>query len=86
MRKPTEFANEHIKGAENLSLDDLNDHMTEISRIEPVYVHCAGGYRSMVANSILKARGFDNVVNVAGGLAAIRQVDIPVVTELPANH
>lgn len=86
VRKPTEFANEHIKGAENLSLDDLNDHMTEISRTEPVYVHCAGGYRSMVANSILKARGFDNVVNVAGGLAAIRQVDIPVVTELPANH
>ena len=40
----------------------------------------------MVANSILKARGFDNVVNVAGGLTAIRNVDVPVVTELPTNH
>jgi len=86
VRKPAEFAGEHVKGAENLTLDNLNDHMAEISRTEPVYVHCAGGYRSMVANSILKARGFDNVVNVAGGMAAIRQVDVPVVTELPTNH
>ncbi|AKD58140.1 MBL fold metallo-hydrolase [Spirosoma radiotolerans] len=86
VRKPTEFAIEHVKGAENLSLDNLNDHMTEISRTEPVYVHCAGGYRSMVANSILKARGFDNVVNVEGGLAAIRKVDVPIITELPTNH
>ncbi|GAB3771161.1 MBL fold metallo-hydrolase [Spirosoma horti] len=86
VRKPAEFAGEHVKGAENLALDNLNDHMAEISRTEPVYVHCAGGYRSMVANSILKARGFDNVVNVAGGMAAIRRVDVPVVTELPTNH
>lgn len=86
VRKPVEFAAEHIEGAENLSLDNLNDHMAEISRTEPVYVHCAGGYRSMVANSILKARGFDNVVNVAGGITAIRNVDVPIATELPANH
>ncbi|GAB3795657.1 MBL fold metallo-hydrolase [Spirosoma humi] len=86
VRKPAEFAGEHVEGAENLPLDNLNDHMAEISRTEPVYVHCAGGYRSMVANSILKARGFDNVVNVAGGLAAIRKVDIPVVSERLTNH
>ena len=86
VRKPAEFAGEHVEGADNLSLDNLNDHMAEISRTEPVYVHCAGGYRSMVANSILKARGFDNVVNVAGGIAAIRNVDVPVVVESPINH
>ena len=78
VRKPAEFADEHVKGAENLSLDNLNDHMAEIQRNEPVYVHCAGGYRSMVANSILKARGFDNVVNVEGGMAAIKKTNVPV--------
>ncbi len=73
VRKETEFEPEHIIGAENMPLDTLNDHMAAIPRTAPVYVHCAGGYRSMVANSILKARGFDNVVNVEGGIAAIKQ-------------
>ena len=73
VRKPTEFDAEHLTNAENSPLDTLNDHLASISRTEPVYVHCAGGYRSMVANSILKARGFDNVVNVDGGLAAIKK-------------
>ncbi len=73
VRKPAEFAAEHVDGAESSPLDTLNDHLAAISHTEPVYVHCAGGYRSMVANSILKARGFDNVVNVEGGLAAIKK-------------
>ncbi len=73
VRKPGEFDAEHVNGAENSPLDTLNDHLATISHNEPVYVHCAGGYRSMVANSILKARGFDNVVNVEGGLAAIKK-------------
>ncbi len=85
VRKPVEFAVEHVEGAENLSLDDLNDHMAEISRTEPVYVHCAGGYRSMVANSILKARGFDNVVNVEGGITAIKKTSVPIVVNTPAH-
>ena len=86
VRKPGEFAEEHVEGAENFPLDTLNEHMTEISRNKPVYVHCAGGYRSMVANSILKARGFDNVVNVEGGIAAIRNVDVPLTTEVANTH
>ncbi|KAB7728660.1 MBL fold metallo-hydrolase [Rudanella paleaurantiibacter] len=73
VRKPVEFGPEHLAGAENLPLDTLNDYMAAIPRTGPVYVHCAGGYRSMVANSILKARGFDNVVNVEGGIAAIKK-------------
>ena len=79
VRKPGEYESEHVEGAENLPLDTLSDHMSEIRRDEPVYVHCAGGYRSMVANSILKARGFDNVVNVEGGIASIKQTNVPVV-------
>lgn len=86
VRKPTEFADEHVDGAKNLSLDNLNEHMSEISRAEPVYVHCAGGYRSMVANSILKARGFDNVVNVEGGMDAIRKTSVPISIATPASH
>ncbi|MBO0930194.1 MBL fold metallo-hydrolase [Fibrella aquatilis] len=73
VRKPAEFDAEHLTTAENSPLDTLNDHLAGISHTEPVYVHCAGGYRSMVANSILKARGFDNVVNVEGGLAAVKK-------------
>lgn len=73
VRKPVEYAAEHVDGAENSPLDTLNDHLATIPHNEPVYVHCAGGYRSMVANSILKARGFDNIVNVEGGLAAIKK-------------
>ncbi|MCX6214513.1 MBL fold metallo-hydrolase [Spirosoma sp.] len=78
VRKSTEFAAEHVAGASTIPLDNINDHMADIPRHEPVYVHCAGGYRSMVANSILKARGFDNVINVEGGLAAIRNTAVTV--------
>ena len=79
VRKSTEYETEHVEGAENLPLDTLSEQMSQIRHQEPVYVHCAGGYRSMIANSILKARGFDNVVNVEGGIGAIKQTEVPVV-------
>ncbi|NEU65354.1 MBL fold metallo-hydrolase [Spirosoma agri] len=86
VRKPGEFGTEHIEGAENVPLDTINDHLAELNRTEPVYVHCAGGYRSMVANSILKARGFDNVINVEGGLAAIKKTAVPVIAQTGVVH
>jgi len=86
VRKPAEFEPEHVEGAENLPLDTLNEHLSQIPRNEPVYVHCAGGYRSMVANSILKARGFDQIVNVDGGMAAIKRTDVPVEATRAASH
>ena len=79
VRKPEEYELEHVDGAKNVPLDMLSDQMGQIPRTEPMYVHCAGGYRSMVANSILKARGFDKVVNVEGGMVAIKQTAVPVV-------
>ncbi len=86
VRRPAEFNAEHIEGAENHPLDHLNDHLAEIPRNQPVYLHCAGGYRSMVAASILKARGFENLVNVEGGLGAIRKTGrVPLTTETPAR-
>ena len=76
VRKPGEFASEHIKIAESTPLDFLNNHISEFPKKKKFYVHCAGGYRSVIAASILKARGFHNVIDVAGGYAAVRKTTI----------
>jgi glyoxylase-like metal-dependent hydrolase (beta-lactamase superfamily II)/rhodanese-related sulfurtransferase len=78
VRKPSEFQAEHMVGAINAPLDFLNDHLAEIPQSGTVYLYCAGGYRSMIAASILKARGWDNLTDVAGGFKGIAQTDIPV--------
>ncbi|MDJ1503760.1 MBL fold metallo-hydrolase [Xanthocytophaga agilis] len=77
VRKQSEYEAEHMEGAENVPLAYLSEHMAEFSKAEPVYIHCAGGYRSMIAASILKARGYDQVIDVAGGFKAIAQTNIP---------
>jgi hydroxyacylglutathione hydrolase len=71
VRKTTEFEAGHIKGAENIPLAQISELMTEFDKEETNYIHCAGGYRSMVASSILKSRGYDNVVDIQGGFGAI---------------
>lgn len=73
VRKNSEFLSEHIIGAENVPLDYINDHLAMIDKSKTYFVHCAGGYRSMIFNSILKARGFDNLIDVQGGFKAIRE-------------
>jgi len=77
VRKESEYQAEHLVVAENTPLAFLNDHMAAYPKEQEVYVHCAGGYRSMIACSILKARGFDNVIDVAGGFKAIAATDAP---------
>ncbi|MEE4000842.1 rhodanese-like domain-containing protein [Tenacibaculum sp. FZY0031] len=77
VRKPGEYANEHIVDVPSTPLDFLNDHIEEFPTKEDFYVHCAGGYRSVIAASILKARGFHNIIDVAGGYKAIKETDIP---------
>lgn len=76
VRKPAEYASEHLQIAENTPLDFLNNYITEFPKKENFYVHCAGGYRSVIAASIIKARGFHNVVNVLGGYDAITTTTI----------
>jgi hydroxyacylglutathione hydrolase len=76
VRKPDEFESGHVKGAENIPLDTINDNMSTLSKNETLYVHCAGGYRSMIAASILKSRGFDDVVNIEGGFGAISKTEV----------
>jgi rhodanese-related sulfurtransferase len=75
VRKNNEFESEHVKGAINIPLDYLNDHLTEIDKNKTYYVHCAGGYRSMIFNSILRARGYQNLINVNGGFSAIKETE-----------
>ncbi len=72
VRKETEYNAEHIEGAQNTPLDYINDRMSDIDRDKTWYIHCAGGYRSMVFASILKARGYHNLINVTGGFKAIK--------------
>lgn len=76
VRKPGEWQAEHLEGAKHASLQFLNDHLAEFRKEGPNYVHCAGGYRSMIAASVLKARGVHNVVDIAGGFAAIKRTDL----------
>ncbi len=77
VRKQSEFQAEHVEGAINLPLDFINDHLAEIPKQGKIFVHCAGGYRSMIAISILKARGWDNLIDVSGGFKAIAETAIP---------
>ncbi|MEJ8803388.1 MBL fold metallo-hydrolase [Pontibacter sp. H249] len=77
VRKPGEYQAEHVEAAANTPLDYLNEHLAELPKEEEMHLHCAGGYRSMIAASILKARGFDNVVNVEGGFKAIAETSVP---------
>lgn len=81
VRRKSEYDSEHIIGAQNFPLDYINQHMSEIDRNKKYYIHCAGGYRSMIAASILKARGFEHVVNVQGGFSAIRATGIVPMTD-----
>ncbi|HUC81624.1 MAG TPA: MBL fold metallo-hydrolase [Flavisolibacter sp.] len=79
VRKPGEYSSEHVDGAINLPLDNINEVITGLNPDQPYFVHCAGGYRSMIFNSILRARGFDKLVDVKGGFKAIKEAgNIPV--------
>jgi glyoxylase-like metal-dependent hydrolase (beta-lactamase superfamily II)/rhodanese-related sulfurtransferase len=76
VRKDSEYTAEHIENAKNASLEFINDYLSEIPKDTPFYVHCAGGYRSVIAASILKSRGYHNLIDVAGGMKAIREAGI----------
>jgi glyoxylase-like metal-dependent hydrolase (beta-lactamase superfamily II)/rhodanese-related sulfurtransferase len=73
VRKDTEYFAEHIIDAENVALDYINNHMSTLDKDKTYYIHCAGGYRSMIFNSILRARGFDKLIDVKGGFKAIKE-------------
>ena len=78
VRKDGEYAAEHVDGAWHASLQFINQNLAAFSKDETNYVHCAGGYRSMIAASLLKSRGYHNLVEVRGGFNAIKRTDVKV--------
>ncbi|WP_435624297.1 MBL fold metallo-hydrolase [Flagellimonas sp.] len=77
VRKEPEFTAQHVTDAKLTPLDFINDHLSEFPSEGTFYVHCAGGYRSMIAASILKSRGIHNLIDIAGGFGAISKTNIP---------
>ena len=73
MRKKSEYDSEHIVNAHNAPLDYINDKMILIDKNKTYYVHCTAGYRSMAFASILKTRGYNNLIDVDGGFKAIKE-------------
>ena len=73
VRKKSEYDSEHIVDAENEPLDFINENMTHIDKNKTYYVHCAGGYRSMIFTSILRARGYNKLIDVKGGFKALKE-------------
>jgi hydroxyacylglutathione hydrolase len=78
VRREPEWHGGHIEGAEWFPLDNFNSSAPELDPSAPVAVHCQGGYRSMIACSLLQRAGIKNVMNVTGGFDAWRQAGLPV--------
>lgn len=73
VRKESEYLLEHVENAESTPLSELNRHLASFPEKEDFLVHCAGGYRSVIAASILKSRGIHNLLDVAGGFGALKK-------------
>ncbi|WP_396635427.1 rhodanese-like domain-containing protein [Maribacter sp. R77961] len=73
VRKEGEFLSEHLESATHTPLSNLNDYLADFPEKEPFFLHCAGGYRSVIAASILKSRGIHNLIDVAGGFGALKK-------------
>jgi rhodanese-related sulfurtransferase len=76
VRKKSEFDSEHVIGALNVPLNEINQHLALFPKDKPFVLHCAGGYRSMVAAAILKQRGWEDFVDVIGGFDELKKTKI----------
>jgi len=77
-RKPSEFDAEHVENAINIPLDSVNAHFSEVPKSDTFYLHCLGGYRSVIMASILKSRGFHNLINIEKGINGIKNTSVPL--------
>jgi glyoxylase-like metal-dependent hydrolase (beta-lactamase superfamily II)/rhodanese-related sulfurtransferase len=77
VRKQSEYESEHVVGAINIPLNQINQKFSEFPIDQAFILHCAGGYRSMIASSILKSRGIEQFVDVIGGMTDILKTNIP---------
>ncbi|WP_276390009.1 MBL fold metallo-hydrolase [Eudoraea chungangensis] len=78
VRKKSEFDSEHVVGAINVPLNELENHLWQFPKDKPFVLHCAGGYRSMIAASLLMNNGLDDFVDVIEGFGGIKKTDTPV--------
>lgn len=78
VRKKSEFDSEHVEGAVNIPLNQINQYLEKFPKEQEFVLHCAGGYRSMIAASILQQRGWSQLTDVTGGFKAIKETKIPV--------
>ncbi len=76
VRKESEYNAQHLVGAENFPLDFINRNMSMLKKAKKYYVHCAGGYRSLITSSILRSRGFHKVANIQGGFKALSETSL----------
>lgn len=79
-RRPGEFAGGHVENAINIPLDFINQQLAEVPKEEDFYLHCAGGYRSVIMSSILKARGYHNMINVEKGFGGIKNTSVKTIS------
>lgn len=86
VRRPVEYADGHVKDAVNLPLNELTDpaNMSNLEEDQNIYVHCASGYRSVIASSLLKRQGIHNIRNIVGGWARIKE-EKKIATEKQKN-
>lgn len=80
VRKDGEYASMHLQldGVQHFALDYINSQMDAVDPNKEYHIHCAGGYRSVIAASILKAKGFNNIIDIAGGFAALKKTNLPM--------
>lgn len=78
VRKASEYNSEHVMNAENIPLNEINNYLNKFKSDQSNFIHCAGGYRSVIASSILKSRGVHNFVEVQGGFDAIKNTNVNI--------
>ena len=81
VRRKGEFDSEHVESAQNLPVDYIHSNLHEASNEKTYFVHCAGGYRSVIFASIAKSKGYDKLINIEGGFGKIKQSDVFPKTE-----
>ena len=78
VRRESEFESQHIEGATNFPLSMILENLNVLDKSHQYYLHCAGGYRSMIASSILLANGFHKIINIKGGFKALKETKLPL--------
>ncbi len=81
VRKPGEWAFSHLKNAQFVPLAEMPDNLRSLDKNKQYIVHCGGGYRSMIAISLMKLKGFNNLINIYGGFGAMQHAGLKLVTE-----